>query len=460
MRDTTPLTTRRWWPTVVGATVLGVALIVALFPVGWGTPPTTQTGRPASIPSRLAGYSYLTGGVASSPPGRALALFQHGFGVEFMDFPQAVVLGADADVYRRVGVAEARGGAETQGDPGPMVLSPDGTFVAVGDYSTRRRDLVLVNLNTGGDESFPVVGGRSIIPLAWSPDSRRMAYLSTPEQVDPYSGYATTGNVGILDVDTGESRLVPDVANARAVAFSPDGTELAIHRIPPDDFSRENLEGMPLLGGGQIDIVGANDQLLREIVLPADQYLNGPNAWSPDGALLATGVQSWGCQQLDGGWDESEWLNCLDAAEGLFFVDATGHGGAVPAPLRATVVGADEVLGWMNADELLVFDDVEGSEDVDGASGRVFWVSAVSLDGASSRPLMTIRDVDSYGVGGFHVASGLLRGMEVREPGDVDRGPWPTALRVGVAVLCGGLALVIANVVSARRRRQTRHRTG
>lgn len=435
--------------------MLSIALIIAFFPVNGRTPATMEPGQPASIPSRLASYSYLTGDVASSPPGRAVALFQHGFDVEFMDFPQAVVMGADGDAYRRVGPAEARGGAETQGDPGPMRLSSDGTLVAVGDYNANPPDLAVVDLETGDVEVKPVAGGLSILPLTWSPDSLQVAYLSTPDQVRPYTVRAITGNIGILDLTTGESRLLPGAADARAVAFSPDGTELAIHRIPPDDPSREDPEGMPLVGGGRIDIVGSNDELLRDIPLPPDQYLNGPNAWSPDGAFLATGVQSWGCQQLDGGWDEAEWLQCLDEVEALFFVDASGREGPVPAPLKATMVGGDEVLGWLSAKELLVFDDVEGSDKAGADSGRVFWVTAVSLDGSSSRRLTTIRDVDDYGVGGFHVATGLIPDIQVREPGTIDRGRWPTAIRISVALLCGGAALVIANVMSGRRRRQT-----
>ncbi len=455
MKDATPLSAQQWRPSAVAAAVLGIALVVALFPLGGRTPATTDPGQPASIPSRLASYSYLTGDVASSPPGRSVALFQHGFGVEFLDFPQAVVMGADADVYRRVDAAEARGGSEIQGDPGPMRLSPDGTLVAVGDYDASPPDLALVDLNTGDVEVTAVAGGLSIIPLGWSPDSLHVAYLSTPEEVYPYSGYAITGNIGLLDLATGESRLIQGVDDAREVAYSPDGTELAIHRILPDDFSRENLDGTPRMGGGSIDIFGMNDQLLRSIELPADQYLSGSNAWSPDGALLATGVQSWGCDQLNGSWDEGEWLDCLDQAEALFFVDATGRGEPVPAPLTAGLVGAEDVLGWTSANELLVMDDVEDPDEANDDSGRVFWVTAVSLDGSSSRRLSTVRDVDDYGVGGFHVATALLPGIEVREPGDIDRGRWPTALRVGLALLCGGAALVIATVASGRPRQQT-----
>ncbi|MDO5736126.1 MAG: hypothetical protein Q4P15_06585 [Propionibacteriaceae bacterium] len=178
--------------------------------------------------------------MSTSPPGRAVALFQHGFGVEFMDFPRAVVIGADANVYRRMGAAEARGGPETQGDPGPMLLSPDGTRVAVGSYDSSVPDLALIDLHTGDVELLPVSGGRSVIPLALSPDSNQVAYLSVADPVNPYSGTAIRGDIGMLELATGRARLLPGDADARAVAFSPDGKELAIHRIPPDDGSERS----------------------------------------------------------------------------------------------------------------------------------------------------------------------------------------------------------------------------
>lgn len=453
MTDAAPSSGERWWPRAVGATVLAVALIVALFPISWFPPAATEPGKPASIPARLPGYSYFTGDVSTSPPGRAVALFQHGFGVEFMDFPRAVVIGADANIYRRMGAAEARGGPETQGDPGPMLLSPGGTHVAVGGYDSSDHDLALIDLHTGDVELFPVPGGRSVIPLAWSPDSRQVAYLSTVDPVNPYSGSATRGDIGMLEVDTGRARLLPGAADARAVAFSPDGKELAIHRIPPDDGSELGMYGIPQLGGGTVDIVGRDDEVLRQLTLPADQYLDGPDAWSPDGALLATGFQSWGCLPVDGEdqeWDEDEWQSCIAEAEAISFVDASGRGAPVPETLRADVAGSEGVLGWISADELLVLDDVEPGPD----AYKVHWVSAVSLKDQSSRRLSEVRGVDNYGVGDFQVAVALLPNMQIRDAGIVDRGPWPTALRVGFAVLVAGAALVIANVVSGRRRRR------
>src|SRR6478735_6339245 len=115
-----------------------------------------RNGTPsAAIPDRLAGYSYLMADLSDAPSGRALALYQHGFGVEFMDFPQAVVLAADDDVYRRLDAAEARSGLRDQGDPGPMLLSPDGTSVALGEHATEDPDLGIVDLATGEVTSHP-----------------------------------------------------------------------------------------------------------------------------------------------------------------------------------------------------------------------------------------------------------------------------------------------------------------
>ncbi len=166
-------------PRTVGLAVLVVGVVVALLP-GWVPParwlgPADAGPGAATLPPRFADYSYLTGSVSASPPGRAIAVYQHGFGVEFMDFPQAVVAGADGDVYRRLDVAERRAGGETQGDPAVMQLSPDGTRVAVGDWATSAPDIAVVDLTTGDSRALPVPGGRSAIPLAWSPDSTLLA---------------------------------------------------------------------------------------------------------------------------------------------------------------------------------------------------------------------------------------------------------------------------------------------
>jgi hypothetical protein len=140
-----------WLSLVLGTS----AAAFVLLPMASGVE-SRDGGTAVSIPDRLASYSYLTGNVSDAPPGRAVALYQHGFGVEFMDYPQAVVLAADDDLYRRLDAAEDRGGSETQGDPGPMLLSPDGLWVALGDHDTRDADLGVVDLRTGGVTSRQV----------------------------------------------------------------------------------------------------------------------------------------------------------------------------------------------------------------------------------------------------------------------------------------------------------------
>jgi hypothetical protein len=158
-------------PPVVGAVVAGTVIVLT----GLGGSPAA-VATPA-VPEVMAGYSHLTGTVSSSAPGPAVALWQHGYGVELLDLPQAVVLGGGGDSYRRVDVAEERAGAETQGDPAPMLLSPDGTRVAVGDHDVERPDVVVVDLTTGETSRYGLTAGRSVVPLAWSSDGETLAGL-------------------------------------------------------------------------------------------------------------------------------------------------------------------------------------------------------------------------------------------------------------------------------------------
>src|SRR5262245_55213350 len=114
-----------------------VAVVVVLLTSRPGDLPSDDTG-PAALTDRMAEYSLVTGTVSSSPPGRAVALYQHGWGVEFLDDPHAEVLGADGDVYRWVDEADNRADGLSQGDPGPMLLAPDGDQAAVGDFNGTR----------------------------------------------------------------------------------------------------------------------------------------------------------------------------------------------------------------------------------------------------------------------------------------------------------------------------------
>ena len=389
-------------PPVVGAVVAGI--VVVLTGLG-GSPAAVAT---PAVPKAMAGYSHLTGTVSSSAPGPAVALWQHGYGVEFLDFPQAVVLGAAGDSYRRVDVAEERAGAETQGDPAPMLLSPDGTRVAVGDHDVERPDVVVVDLTTGETSRYGLPAGRSVVPLAWSSDGEALASLVSDEATNPYSGGRITGSIALLDLPDDSAEVLELDGSATAAAFSPDGSQLAVEQ------------------SGGITVVDLQDGGRRS--LEVDGVLAGPAAWSPDGRLLA--VTSVEPSIAPAG------LDAPGTPTGLTFIDPSGEGRAVPDPVPLPLAGPGRVLGWADSGEVLAV------LVVDGTDAQV--LSGVPLDGTRPRPLMRMSDLGSYGVGRFQLASSVAGSLEVVDPDGVDRGPWPWALRGVLAVAAGLLAWFIA----------------
>lgn len=411
-----------WW-VGIGAAVLALTLSV---PLDGATPQPDG----AAVPRQLADYSHLTGDVSDSPPGPAVALYQHGWGVELLDFPQAVVLGAGGDVYRRVDVAEDRAGGETQGDPAPMLLSPDGTRVAVGDHDANgdRPDVVVVDLVTGATTTHLLPTGRSVIPVAWSSDSTTLAHLLSPAPTNPHSGERITGEVGLLDLTDDTTDVLPD-GEATAVAFSPDGAELAVEWSGADGV---RLSVVDLASGSQRD-------------LEADGVLAGPTAWSPDGRLLAlTTTRPSGAPV---GVDDP------GIPTGLSFVDASGGGLDVPAPLPLPLSGPGRILGWSGSDEVVMLLNVEGYDPCCGAES--YTLSTIALDGTQPRTLMTVSDIWSYGVGRFQLASATVDDLRVVSPADVDRGPWPLPWRVFAAILLGLVASFLARIALRRMRRST-----
>ncbi len=391
-------------PPFVGAVVAGTVVVLT----GLGGGPTAAA-TPA-VPAVMAGYSHLTGTVSSSPPGPVVALWQHGYGVELLDFPQAVVLGAGGDSYRRVDVAEERAGSETQGDPAPMLLSPDGTRVAVGDHDVERPDVVVVDLTTGDTTRYALPAGRSVVPVAWSSDGETLASLVSDEATNPYSGGRIAGSIALLDLPAGSAEVLELDGSAAAAAFSPDGSELAVEE------------------SGGVTVVDLEDGGRRS--LEVDGVLAGPAAWSPDGRLLAvTTVEPTGA---------APGVDAPGVPSGLSFVDADGRGDAVPDPLPLDLAGPGRVLGWAGDAEVVTV-------LADGADDQT--LSVVPLDAAEPRPLMRMSDLGSYGVGRFQLASSVAGSLEVVDPDGVDRGPWPWALRGVLTIAAGLLAWFIARRV-------------
>ncbi|RYB91246.1 hypothetical protein EUA06_07895 [Nocardioides glacieisoli] len=406
----------------------GVPLVLGLCASGLAFTLGSEHDRQApeagtyALPEELAGYSYVTGSVSSSPPGPAVALFQHGFGVEFMDFPQAVVLGAGGDSYRRVDVAEDRAGAETQGDPAPMLLSPDGQYVAVGDHDTTEPDVAIVDLTTGETSTYDLPQGRSVIPVAFSADGGSLAMLLSAEPTNPYRGVRITGDVGVLDLADSSTEVIDVGGTGATAAFSPDGSEIGVERASPRELS------LIALGGGG-----------SERRLSLDGVLAGPTAWSPDGRLLAiTTVEP---ALGPPGADEP------GVPSGLAFVDPTGDGGDVPEPLPLPLTGPGRVLGWDGTEAVLVLLAVEDDD--------AYTVSRVPLDGSEPTTLMRMDDMGSYGVGRFQLAAAAGDRLEVVDPDDVGRGPWPLLQRISAAVLAGLVMWLVAAAVVRIGRRVT-----
>ncbi|WP_028643953.1 TolB family protein [Nocardioides sp. URHA0020] len=387
------MTRAGWLSLVLGVSAAAIVVVPLVGETG-----TRASTVGVSIPDRIAGYSLLTADVTDAPTGPALALYQRGLGVEFVDTPQAVVLAADDDAYRRVDAAEERSGPEDQGDPGPMLLSPDGSSVALGDHDTRDPDVGVVDLGTGHGTRYTLTGPRSVVPVAWSHDGSKIAYLAGRTPTNPHAGGPTVGELYLLDVDSGEVSSVPGVGRARTAAFSPDGRQLAVRPAG--------------LGGGTLPIVDLATGTLRTV--PADGVLTGPAAWSPDGELVA-----------------------VSSPAGLAFVAVDGSAPG-PAELELDHPQREQLLGWTGDREVAVLD----RSDPDTAR-----LVAHPLSGGPTRRLTRIDHLGTYGISHVQLASALLPQARLRPAGSAGYGPLPARFRFPLAVVIGlavaGVALLV-----------------
>ena len=372
-----------------------VAVVLFALSAGMGA---SSAGTAVALPDRLAGYSYLTGNVSDAPPGRAVALYQHGFGVELMDYPQAVVLAADDDVYRRLDAAEARSGPESQGDPGPMRLSTDGRWVALGDHDRSEATLELIDLSTGDVVRHELPPARSVQPVTWSADGSRLAFVSGDEPTNPYSPRPHLGDLFVLDLASGDVEPVPGGGGARTAAFSPDGLQIAVQRSG-------DVGSLAV-----VDLATATVRTLRQA-----GTLAGPDAWSPDGRLLAVTRES-----------------------SIGFVDVAGKRRSTPFRLAVDQPRHHSMVGWTGDREVVLLDTTDDD---------VTRLVAHRLTGGESREVTRVEGTSHYGVTRFQLASGLLTDLEVRAAGQPDRGPLPAPFRVAVAVMIGlAVAVSLARV--------------
>ncbi|WP_432562411.1 TolB family protein [Kineococcus sp. SYSU DK003] len=406
---------------LVGCVVLllGIAAVLATATVS----DRREAPARATVPQQMPGYSRLTADLARHPVGAALALYRQGSGLDVAGVPQALVVGADGASTRRLDQAVRRGAPDVREVPAPVRLSPDGRTAAIGDWNAARSssDLAFVDLGTGATRVFPVPPVAGAVPLAWSHDGGRLAYLapdrppapssrSSGPTSGPTSGSTSgpssdqvSGQLFVFDTRTDRAAAVPGAADVVAAAFSPDGSRLAV-------------QGTTAAAVRIVDPVGGAG---RQVPVPAGMRLAGAAAWSPDGELLAL----------------------RDGDRHLLFV-ATTPGREVPRP----VPGRGDVLGWVAEDAVL------HQAPAQGPGHRTdFRVLRTDLADGSATPYLRIpTGGGSYAVSDLSLATALLPHAVTVQATEVDRGPWPLPLRLALVVV-GALTAVSASAGLRRR---------
>jgi hypothetical protein len=421
---------RRRWTAVAVMLLTVIALVGAVqqYPHHRLAPASPPSGTP-TLPDTIAGYSALTAKVSRAPGGRAILIYEFGNG-ELINMFQPIALGADADTYRQIDAAETGRGYR------PWLLSPDGTFVVMSEPSALTRQLTIVDLVKGGTRSVSLPEPVALTLLAISPDSRRVAYASVPTlSADGAAANgisqdtARYGTLAVTDLSTGATVRFPQFQPVEAVAFAPDGRQLAV---------QTKLETW---------IATVDGHSVRRVPMPPGRGIAPRVAWSPDGALLATI-----------GWGTDTWQNLENKTETVYrpeytdtsilFVSATAQA-AGPAVVIGKAIPQGELLGWRSADRVLMVDGYEAAifteVPVDGSPGRV--ISRVDPRHSCE---LTMQKCATFEI---RAATGLLLSAEPRAAGAPDRGPWPPWF---VAAVLGVLLVVVAIWLLIRRRMRAR----
>lgn len=161
--------------------------------------------------------------------------------------------------------------------------SATGDLVDTSDWEERFMfELVSVPLNHTGVGRLTANANHDFYP-AWSPDGRRIAYLSSFSRVDAYPGRQSVG-LGLLTMaaDGTDIRPVLDLGFAllpRPPRWSPDGEHLAVVRYRQQERRPYELERH----GRQLYVVGADGAKPRRL----DAHVVSEPSWSPDGTRLA-----------------------------------------------------------------------------------------------------------------------------------------------------------------------------
>ena len=151
--------------------------------------------------------------------------------------------------------------------------SPDSRRIAFVSAREERGQVWIISPN--GGEAERVTNHKTLMSdFVWSPDGTRISFTSTPT---PKAGDGGRSDIQILDVASGKlTRLLAHAGSDASAKWSPDSRRIAFLMGAPDRVAtgQNKLMVVSALGGTPTEVA------------PGFQYQPNPLGWSPDGSTV------------------------------------------------------------------------------------------------------------------------------------------------------------------------------